>query len=208
MKIHLTFLLIFIVSSLNAQEFLLSESSSNKAMRKAKAEAAMYAKKDYSVKDGSDMYETILNFYKDVYLSDENDVRKYIWGMGYGKSDTEEEAYKKAYDDAIEEVPGLMNTYFQMWTMAGEGTDEEKAIVQKAISDATPHIAKACLNYKYTINVYLYKKESNNKYSLHLRTLANQSDIRELARRQIMNELKKTTDWSEEKMRELLTFEK
>jgi hypothetical protein len=198
-----------VLFSLNgaAQNFSLSEAGLKKAKKKASAEAVMYGKKGFVCKDGSDLKQNLLDFYKEIYLADENNVPKYIWGMGISKASTEEEAYKGAYKDAIDNVPGLMMTYFQMWIMTSKASEKEQKRIQKAINDATKAIQLACEAQKFDVKVYLVNQKSN-AVQIHVRTLADQNNMKEVARKEIMKELQKTTDWDEAKMRSLLTFEK
>ncbi|MFB6317959.1 hypothetical protein [Saccharicrinis sp. FJH54] len=205
MKPLLTFLLVMFCLNGMAQNFTLSESGSKKAEKKASAEAVMYGKKGFVCKDGSDLKQSLLDFYKDVNLKDEKGVPKYIWGMGISKASTEEEAYKGAYKDAIDNVPGVMITYFQMWTMSSGATDEEQQQVQKAIENAKKAIEQACASEEYNVKVHLVNTMSNT-VQVHVRTLTDQNKMKEVARLEIMKELKKSTDWDEPKMRSLLTF--
>lgn len=204
---QLAIILLVFSTFCSAQNFTLPESGKKKALSKAKAESVMYTKKGFATKDGSDMKQNILDFYNEVYLVDEKKVPKYVWGMGTAKKATEKEAYDKAYQDAIDNMPGLMITYFQMWTMASKASDDDRNKVQMAIGDASKAITQACNAVDYTVMTYLVN-EAKGKFQVHVRTLTNQSALKELARKEIMKELKKATDWNEEKMIELLTFEK
>jgi predicted methyltransferase len=205
---HLLVLVLFSFSfMLNAQNFSLKESGKKKALKKSKAEAAMYVKKGFQTKDGSDMEQNLLDFYNEVYMTDQKNVPKYVWGMGLAKAETEQEAYEKAYKDAIEEVPGLMITYFQMWTMTSGANQDEQSKIQKAIEDASKAIASVCEGLKYDVVVYLINPK-DSQIQVHLRTLTPQKNVKDMVRNEIKKELKKSTDWSDEKMTNLLTFEK
>jgi hypothetical protein len=167
----------------------------------------MYLKKGFVTSDGSNLEQTLLKFYNEVYTVDENNVQKNIWGMGTGKAASAEEAYKLAYSDAIEEAPGLMMTYFQMWTMTKKAPPEELDQVRYAINNAEAAIKELCKNATYQVPVQLTRNDKG-KTEIHLRTLTNQLDLRDKARMEIIKELKKATDWEEAKMVELLTFKK
>ncbi|MFB6340071.1 hypothetical protein ACE1ET_00030 [Saccharicrinis sp. FJH62] len=207
MKPLLTILLALFCLNGIAQNFTLSDSGLKKAEKKAAAEAVMYGKKGFVCKDGGDLKQSLLDFYREANLVDEKKIPKYIWGMGISKASTEDDAYKGAYKDAIDNVPGVMITYFQMWTMASKATEEEKEKVQKAIENAKKAIQKACESQKYDVKVYLVSEKSN-AVQVHVRTLADQNNMKEVARKEIMKELQKLTNWDEPKMRALLTFEK
>lgn len=207
MRPLLFFIAILISQFTFSQNFSLSQSSQKRAEKKASAEAAMYIKKGFVTKDGSDLKNNLLEFYKTAYRADENKVPEYIWGMGTRKGSNEEEAQALALKDAIEAVPGLIETYFQMWTMASDASQEEKDKISSAIGKVSPAINEVCLNAPHKITTYLVNS-NGKKIQVHIRTLTNQLEVRSMARKEIMKELKKTTDWDEVKMMRLLTFDK
>ncbi len=178
------------------------------ARKKADAETTMYRKKGFRVAHSSkDMHTLIENFYKDVYRENKPGERVYLWAMGTGKASSQAGAEEQALHQAKKHFPGLILMYFNSWISTNKNLSEgDKKLLTQAINNAKNSISgkiMAMLPDKQLTFV----KEKKGQYQAAVRVLYKQFPLRELARKEIKKQLRKTTSWPESKMDRLLHFD-
>ncbi len=178
------------------------------ARKKADAETTMYRKKGFRVVHSSqDMHTLIENFYKDVYRENKPDQRVYLWAMGTGKAASQAGAEKQALNHAKKHFPGLILMYFNSWTSTNKNLSErDKKLLTTAINNAKNSITGKIMAMPPDKQL-TFIREKKGQYQAAVRVLYKQLPLRELARKEIKKQLRKTTSWSESKMDRLLHFD-
>ncbi len=205
-KIILLTALLLSVIILSAQ-MKLSPQKIQKAHKKAVAEARMYSKKGFKPYGSSlKMQLLIKNFYLDVYKENSPGERTYVWAMGMGKAKNKEKAIELSILNAKKHIAALMVMYFQSWTDASKkATENEKKKIKAAINKAEGKI-KQVIFTRNPDEKLIFTKEHHGQFQVASRVLYKQLPLRNLSRNQIIKELQKTTNWSENKMNQLLHF--
>lgn len=207
--LHRIFLSILIVASFTSvkAQHSLSPSQLATAHKKAVAETAMYQKKGFHVfRSSPDMQTLLESFYKDVYRETKPGQRVYLWAMGTAKASTTAEAEIQALDQAKKHFPGLLLMYFNSWVSSNqELTGNDKKLLTSAINKSETSITRKIAALKPDKEVVLMKSKKG-KYQAAVRVLYKQLPLREMARNEIKNQLRKTTDWPESKTDRLLHF--
>jgi len=198
--------LLLLVLPVAAQHPLTSEQLA-KAHKKAVSETTMYQKKGFRVYHASEsMQKQIENFYKDTYREYKPGERVYVWAMGLGKAPSPAGAVQDALNQAKKHIPALIMMYFNSWTSANSSLSEkDKKLLMNAIGKAEGNITKKIMAQSPDKTLALVKQKKGN-YQAAVRILYKQIPLRKTAREEIKKELRKTTDWSENKMDNLLHF--
>ena len=205
--ILISFSLIMSISAI-AQHPLTAQQKA-RAHKKAVAETFMYKKKGFKVYGSSaNMQILIEGFYQHVYKEYKPGQRVYVWAMGLGKASTAADAVNIALQKAKKHIPGLMMMYFNSWTSANSKlSGNDKKLIMKAISNAENGITNRIMARNPDKSISLIKNKKG-QYQAAVRVLYKQFPLRGLARNEIKKNLRKTTNWSESKMDQLLHFEK
>lgn len=190
-----------------AAQTKLSPQKVQKANKKAVAEARMYSKKGFKPYGTSlELKQLIENFYLDVYKENSPGERTYVWAMGMGKAKSKAKAIKLSMLNAKKHIAALMVMYFQSWTSASKkATENEKKKINAAINKAENNIQQVIFSENPDKKLILIK-ENRGQFQVVSRVLYKQIPLRNLSRSQIIRELKKTTNWNENKMNQLLNF--
>ncbi len=206
MKTKTVLFLLLLGSTLQAQTL------SPKLLEKAKKNAGLEIKnlppKGWEVNRSDISFSDMMNeAWKLKFSMYNEDTPMHIYTFGNGSGKTAEEAYKKASSKALAQLPGLTLLYFSTWNMAAKISEEERSKISLAINNAEKSINKSLINMGIDPFVNMIKRKGS-KTTIHLRYYYPQMKVRDIARNLIMKELEKTSDWSNEKMIKLLTYEK
>jgi len=183
-----------------------------KLLEKAKKNAALEIKnlppKGWKVNRSDMSFDDMMKEAWKLKFSMYNDATPmHVYTFGNGSGKTAEDAFKKASSKAQSQLPGLSLLYFTSWNMAAKISDEERSKIEGAINNAEESINKSLTDMGIDPFVNMIRVKGS-KTIVHVRYYYPQMEVRDITRKLIMKELAKTSDWSNEKMTKLLTYEK
>ncbi len=210
MKKILTFTLLWLSAIAVYSQPNVPAAAKSKAVKKAKAEAAMYSKKGFiPYKTSMNMYNLILDYYKNSFLETANGDRIYIYHQGIATGNNIESAVAKATLKAKQAVPGIAAMYFNSWASGDNRTTaEEKKDITYAVNKVAEDLKENPEKIKCE-KVYRMVKTKKGKYQAVVRVLCNKKkSVYPLFRKNIVNILVSTKGWNRQKADRVLHFTK
>lgn len=189
-----------------------AEESASETETKARATAATeyraLSRRGWLASNG-DMEAMLEKTWSDQYEENEHGQRLRIIAYGNGSGATLEEAESAAMRKALNQIPGLLQLYFQTWNAArraqGDRTPEEASLIEQAVNGIEAQLASAVDELQLTPTLNLFR-ERRGRYSVTVRVLHDQFELRTISRNLIVGVLVRDHGWDEQRAIELLTF--